>query len=134
MVNAVVQYRQALEKKLRCSKDIKDHLLEGFDKTLDTYLEEYSNPTREDLVAAFGPPEEMAEILMTEVTPQEQAQYRKFTLFKQILTIILVILLAISTVHLWFYKEVGLSSTDDVGVVDEFKYPSSNSDIGGDIP
>lgn len=134
MANAAFQYRKILKKEIRCKYKLKEKLLKNFDQSLLAYAMEFDNATLDDLYLAFGPPKEMAEILMTEVTPQEQAQYRKFTLFKQILTLIFAILLAISTVYLWFYKEVGLSSTDDVGVVDEFKYPSSNSDIGDDIP
>lgn len=134
MVNAAAQYRRALEKQLRCGKEVKNRLIAEFDKTLGAYLKEYDNPSMDELIAAFGPPEEMAKIIMTEVTPLEQARYRRFVLFKQMLTLFFAILLTISTVYLWFCKEVGLNSSDNMGVVDEFTYPSTKSDIGGDLP
>lgn len=117
MVNAVAQYRRALKKKLRCSSKAKKRLLTGFVQTLTAYLEENSNPSMEELSAAFGPPREMAEVLMTQISNQEYAIYRRKTLCLRILTSILIVVVVLFTLYVWFYKSVGLTSTNDLDQV-----------------
>lgn len=114
MINAAVQYRRALKKKLRCGRDVKNRLLESFDSTLSAYLEEHPDPNMDDLTIAFGPPVEMAEVLMTEVTPQEKTQYRKNSTIHKILIALLAAFLLFSTIYIWFYKETALTSTDSI--------------------
>lgn len=117
MLNAAAQYRRSLEKKLQCGSETKKRLLAGFDQSLATYMEDANAPAMEDLCAAFGPPEEMAEVLMAEVTSQEQTQHRKNMLCKEILAVILAVILVVFTIYIWFYKEVGLTITDDLNHV-----------------
>lgn len=134
MVNAAAQYRRALEKKLRCGSETKKRLLDGFDQTLAVYLEERGEPTMDDLTAAFGPPEEMAEILMTEVTPQELAQYRRYSLFTQLLASILTVILVLSTVYIWFYKTNGLTVVNNGSIIDRTTEPTSSIEQGENTP
>ena len=134
MVNAAVQYRRALKRKLRCSKKVKDRLLEGFDTTLDTCLEEHANPSMDVLIFAFGPPEEMAKTLMAEVTPQELAQYRRYSLFTQLLASILTVILVLSTVYIWFYKTNGLTAVNNGSIIDRTTEPTSSIEQGENTP
>ena len=117
MINSTAQYRRALKKELRCNNKVKKRLWDGFNQTLTAYLEEHSNPTIDDLAIAFGPPEEMAEVLMAEVTTQEHAKYRKRILCNRILISLLVVVLVLFTFQIWFYKKVGLTSTNDLNQV-----------------
>lgn len=117
MVNAVAQYRRALKKKLRCNGKAKKRLLNGFNQTLSAYLEEHSNSSAEELSAAFGPPREMAEVLMTQISNQEYAIYRRKTLCLRILTSILIVVVVFFTLYVWFYKSVGLTSTNDLNQI-----------------
>ena len=130
IVNAAAQYRRALEKKLRCSQDVKKRLLESFDSTLNSYCEDHPNTAKDDFLAAFGPPEEMATILMAEVTPQEQTQFKLTSLLRRILAVFLVVALLAFTIYIWFYKDTGLTSYNGAGIIDESANSSSNSDIG----
>ena len=114
MVNAAAQYRRALKKELRCSSSASKRLMVGFNRTLSAYLEEHSSPNTDDLIAAFGPPEAMAEALMAEVTAQEHAMYCKRTLAGKILICIMVVILAFFTLYIWFFKNVGLTSTNEL--------------------
>lgn len=114
MVNAAAQYRRALKKKLRCSKDVKKRLLEGFDKTVDTFLEENTAPSMDDLISAFGPAEEMADVLMKEVTPQELVQYHKNMLFTRFLAGILSAVLVLTTIYVLFIKEFRITATHEI--------------------
>jgi len=109
MVNVTMQYRRAVKKKLRCGNTEKDRILEGFDQVLAAYTEEHNTPAIDDLTAAFGSPEEMAEVLMAQVSPQEQAQYHKNSLFKKIVAIILAVVLMLFTVYVLFIKEYSLT-------------------------
>ena len=88
--------------------------MDGFDHTLSGYLEENQVPTADDLIDAFGPPEAMAEVLMAEVTTQEHTAYRKRTLARKVLASIAVVILAILTIYIWFFKNVGLASTNEL--------------------
>ena len=64
MNHEAVCYEKALKKQLRCTSSTKKRLLQQFRGSLDTYLEDHPSPTETDLCKAFGPPEDMAEILM----------------------------------------------------------------------
>lgn len=134
MVNAAVQYRRALEKKLRCGREIKKRLLDGFDQTLAVYLEERGEPTKDDLTAAFGPPEEMADTLMEGVTEQEKEQYHKTTLCLRIITSVLLALFIAFTVWLYFFKEVGLTYNDGADVTDRATETTSLIDDRNELP
>ena len=126
MVNAAVQYRRALKKKLRCNVNVKQRLLDGFDQTLATYLEEHSDPTIDNLAVAFGPPEEMAENLMAEVTPHEIAQHRRNFLLLRIFAGVLIAVLLLSTVYIWFYKANGLTAVNNSSIIDRTTEPTSS--------
>lgn len=133
MVNAAAQYRRALEKKLRCGSETKKRLLDGFDQTLAVYLEERGEPTMDDLTAAFGPPEEMADTLMEGVTEQEKEQYHKTTLCLRIITSVLLALFIAFTVWLYFFKEVGLTYNDGAGIIDRTSETTSIIEEGDDL-
>lgn len=117
MINAAARYRCVLKKQLRCNKAVRSRLLADFDNTLDAYLEEHTEPTIDDLSAAFGPPEEMASILMAQTTPQEQAHYRKKTIAIRALAYIFASILMLLTIYIWFVKEVGVTSVDHSGII-----------------
>ena len=117
MVNAVTRYRRALKKQLRCTKEVRSRILADFDNTLDAYLEEHTEPTIGDLSAAFGPPEEMASILMAQTSPQEQAHYRKKTIVIRALAYIVAGIFVLFTIYIWFVKEVGLTAVNGSGII-----------------
>ena len=127
MINAVAQYRRALKKELRCSSKAKKRLLTGFDQTLTAYLEENSNPSMEELSAAFGPPEEMAKVLMAELTAQEQTQYRRNILIRRLFLTALALVFLVLTIYICFYKSVGLTSTSELNQIPVDWAESSNA-------
>lgn len=113
MVNAVAQYRRALKKKLRCNGKAKKRLLNGFNQTLSAYLDEHSDPSAEELSAAFGPPMEIATVLMAELTPQEQTQYRRSILIRKLFLAAFAIVFLVLTIYIWFFKTTGLTAVDE---------------------
>lgn len=118
MVNTAAKYRRALKKQLRCTKAVKFRLLAGFDKTLHIFLEDHTDPSMDDLISAFGAPEEMANTLMAQTTPQEHARCQKKLLFTRILSGILIGILISLTVYIWFVKEMGLTVIEGSSIID----------------
>lgn len=105
MNRSIAKYQKTLKKHLRCTGDVKKRLLTKFDGTLQLYLEENPSPDELALQAAFGMPEDMAEILMEEVTPSESKYYRTGrTVLKVIFGILLAILIAL-TIFIFFIKQ-----------------------------
>lgn len=112
MVYTAARYRRALKKKLHCCGDTRKTLLEKFDHSLNSFLEEHPTVTQPDLINAFGPPEEMANILMEGVCPQEQTRYDKRKLFFGITIGILVVVLLLFTMYVCFVKEIPMETND----------------------
>ena len=114
MTHGVQQYRKKLKSALRCGYTIRRRLLERWDSSLTGFLEEYPVPTFEEIAAAFGPPEEMAQILMLELTPDDTHRYRFQTHIKRILTIVVAAVFLILTLFIFFFKEFG-----NITIIDE---------------
>lgn len=70
------QYRKELKRALRCGRAARRRLLARWDSSLAGFLEEHSAPAFEEITAAFGPPEEMAQALMAELTAADIRSYR----------------------------------------------------------
>lgn len=125
MYNGITQYKKQLRRKLHCNNATKTRLMRQFDNTLNIYLDDHGGTatclSEEDLHNAFGPPEEMAEILLTDTTSQERTQYRKSRLVTKVLITFIIAALAFLTIYIWFIKNVGITSVDDVGPVENPK-------------
>lgn len=113
MVNSVLQYRKMLSKKLLCTRKVKKKLLYEFDSAISGYLDENESPDGETLYVAFGPPEEMAMLLMSKMTLQEQAYYLKVSRVKRIINIALIALLTAFIIYVLFVKEFRITSIDE---------------------
>lgn len=77
MRDGMLRYRRELRKALCCTRKTKNSLLAQFLVYQQKVIDELSSPTYEQMVILFGPPEEMAEVLMVEVTPEENDHYQK---------------------------------------------------------
>ena len=125
MIKAAAQYRRALKKELRCSSSASKRLMGGFNRTLSAYLEEHLSPTADDLIAAFGTPREMADVLMADLTTRELALYQKNLLFRKILLSVLIVLLFTLTTYIWFFKTTGLTTIDEANYISVTEEKSS---------
>lgn len=119
MTNAASQYRKMLKKEIRCGFTLKEKLLKKFDQSLFAYAIEYDNATLDDLYLAFGPPKEMAEILISNVDEAEKKKYRRFIIAKCIFAGILASLLFVFTAYIFFFKEYGQITHIDEGFIHE---------------
>lgn len=112
----VNQYKKALKKHLHCSGPVRDRLIKGFDASMTAFLEDIPSPGHEEVYAAFGSPKEMAELLMTEVTTEEAALYRRQnTLLRTVAGVLASVLLA-GTIYIYFFKEQNISYNNTVDV------------------
>ena len=115
----VRQYIRQLTRNLRCCGAAKKRLLEQFRDKLAEFLEERPDPNRQALVEAFGPPEEMAQVLMETVSAEEKSQYRRQIVFTRIGVAFLIALLLAFFVYIGFLKEYrNIYIDDSVEVVD----------------
>lgn len=134
MNGQMTQYRVAVRSNLHCGANTKNRLLAKLDRLLDAYAEEHDEASAEALIAAFGTPEEMANILMHDVTPGEMEQYRRQSVVnKSILSVLLAVFIAF-TIWLYFFKEVGLTSYANVEIVDRTTESTINIEHGGTEP
>lgn len=119
MTNALTQYKKELTKHLRCCGRTKTRLLVRFDRTLSPFLEECDVPSMETLYTAFGPPDGMAALLMSEITSEEAAHYRRMTWAKRITAGILAALLFAFTIYVYFEKQSPLEVNNQI-IVEAF--------------
>lgn len=92
MINSIARYKKELNKKLLCSSKDKKKLLGQFDVMLNGFLEETVCPSSEQLEDAFGPPENMAETLLTSVSTEDLAHYQKHHRVTRVLIKALVVI------------------------------------------
>lgn len=120
-------YEKALRKQLHCTGNTKKHLLQRFHSALTTYLEDHPSPTASDLQTAFGPPEDMAKVLMESVCNAEIVRFDQLRKWKRIATITLAALLLVLMVYIFFWKEKPVVG---VGEIIEGTTATSNKEVG----
>jgi hypothetical protein len=77
MKQAVNEYKRQLKQHLSCGNRRRKELMEQFQETLDSFLEENPSPDFSALEEAFGSPEQMARELMETVPPHEVDQWKR---------------------------------------------------------
>lgn len=118
MIDQVRRYKKALKKDLCCCGIVKKQLLERFDLSLSAFLEDAPSPTMDQLCAAFGPPKEMAKILMATLPPNELVRYHRKTLLTKIAIWALVFLFLLGGVVLYIEKSAPVEIHDGL-IIDE---------------
>lgn len=119
MTECVTQYKKALKKNLRCSGSVRERLLAKFDSSLTAFLEDTPAPDKNTVYTAFGPPKEMADLLMAEVTPEEAAQYRRKSIITRIAAGVLAGIFFFGAVYIYFVKDQDVVVDNEVIIIDE---------------
>ncbi|MGM9641055.1 MAG: hypothetical protein ACI3V3_06780 [Faecousia sp.] len=119
METSIKKYRRSLRRRLRCRRSTKALLMERFSDYQSRVLEEYPEPTTEQLVQAFGPPEAMARELMEEVPPQEQTKYRRNRIVCRICVGVLAVLLILLVAYGYYQKSIPVEVNDTITIIDE---------------
>lgn len=121
MNNNAARYKSKLKRKLQCSRGTKAKLLEEFSHSMDGFLDENPDATYTDLSNAFGPPEEMAKILMDKVDEQEKRAYKLRQLLLRIAAAVLAVVLMLVTIDVFFIKQRPLEVINGTNVVNDFE-------------
>lgn len=108
------RFLRCIRKNLACSRVIRRRLMKPFLRTLELYLEEKPEPYEEDLLDAFGPPEELAEFMMESVTPGQRTRYRVGRWAVRIIAAALVVAFIVISMLVLQYKLDGFEITDEV--------------------
>ena len=120
MKDTIFQYERLLKKHLRCTIAVKKRLLERFRSVLFMFSGEHPEPSISQLCEAFGPPEEMAQVLMTEVSPEEMAEYRRNKRTRRVVAGVIAAALLLFTIYVYFEKQkplVMIDKANELGVV-----------------
>ena len=115
------RYRSKLKKKLHCMRKTQCKLLGEFDCMLNGFLDENPDASFDDLCSAFGPPEEMARILMAEISEEETRKYRLHVRFKRILAGFCAAAVLIFTFYAFFWKEKPINAIYSGEVIEDFE-------------
>lgn len=117
MTECIKKYERSVKKALHCGKAAKVRLLARFHGSLQTFLEENPFPDAQALHDAFGPPEEMAKLLMEDTTEAERAQYRRNKLFLRIGAVILITAILLFSIYVCFVKSNPVQHYDEFSVI-----------------
>lgn len=98
------RYMRELRRQMRCSRKTQNRLLEQFTAYQLNSLDE--TPDYEQMVTMFGPPDEMAQTLMEEITPSEESAFRRSRLQRIAIGIIAGALWVLFTGYVYWMKTV----------------------------
>lgn len=105
MNKETLRYRRKLRKLLSCGPGRKKELLSRFENSLSPFLEDCPAPGYAQLEAAFGPPEEMASVLMEAVSEREKRCMQLWKKVQKGLFILLLILVFLFGFYAYYLKE-----------------------------
>lgn len=106
-------YRLALKRQLRCGASVRRQILTRFDDSLARFEEEFPSPTYAQLESAFGPPPEMAAVMMECVSDREKKKYGNRKKLIRIFAGIAAALFIAFTIYVYFLKDITYISYDD---------------------
>ena len=100
------RYQKELGKYLRCTGRTKKQLLAKFKSYQIESLDEATTNNYDQMVSYFGPPEEMAEILMQEVNPDEHKKYRRNRVILKCALVVTAFLWILFTFYIYHLKSI----------------------------
>lgn len=107
------RYRRTLKKQLRCGASVRRQILTRFDDSLARFEEEYPSPTYAQLETAFGPPPEMAAVMMEGVSGREAKKYAIRKKLIRIFAGIAAALFIAFSMYVFFEKEFSVVTFED---------------------
>lgn len=107
------RYRRALKKQLRCGASARRQILTRFDDSLARFEEEFPSPTYAQLETAFGPPLEMAAVMMEDVSDRETQKYAIRKKLIRIFAGIAAALFIAFSMYVFFEKEFSVITFED---------------------
>lgn len=121
------QYMRELRNHLRCSRKTRKRLIEHFSAYQRDAIDEA--PDYDQMVTLFGPPDEIAQTLMEEVTSEEQMAYAQSKLVKKIATILLATAFVLSSLYVMFWKEISVIEVETNTYYGEPNYSTEEIEV-----
>lgn len=106
----IVRYQRQLKKHMPCGFRTRNDLLTQFRSSLSVFLDEQPEPTYGQLIDAFGPPDEMAAVMMAAVAEKEQLRYHKCRKVRTVLAGFAAIMFIAFSLYVFYIKEVTIIS------------------------
>ena len=122
MLICVARYRRELRSQLRCVGKTRRALMQQFDTSLDSFLQDHPDTTAAELYAAFGDPEIMAQTIMSQVSQEEKDRFRRRRILATCIAALAVTALLVLTVYVFGIKQ--FSNIDVYDEVFEDTFPS----------
>ena len=122
------KYTKELGRALHCSHRTRKQLMEQFNDYQHQILDDLPTPTYEQMVNSFGPPEEMAQTLMQEVSPQEYGQYRRWQVLFKLLAAVFIAVWVMFTAYVYVEKSIPIIVNE---TITEDTEPIINSNMEG---
>ncbi len=113
MNSAAIRYKMELVRALPCGFLWRKKLLGQFGDSLSGFCAEHPQPSYEQLTAAFGPPEEMAAVLMETVPDRELTKHAVRRKLHRIFGCIVLVLFIAFSVYVFYFKEVTVITSYD---------------------
>lgn len=113
MNKCITRYRRELKRNLQCCIIEQKRLLSLFDSSLSTFLEDYPTPTYAQLEEAFGPPNEMAGVLMERIPQSKQTNYHRIKRILFVSMSVIAALLICFTIYVFYDKEYSVVTFAD---------------------
>lgn len=113
MNHNAMRYKSKLKRRLQCNRATKAKLLDEFSHSLDGFLEENPDANFADLSNAFGPPEEMAHILMEKLSMEDNRQHRRYIRIKRIVAALCTAAFLLFVAYVFFEKQKPLTFSED---------------------
>ncbi len=121
MDKGIQTYERALRRALPCGRGTKARLLERW-RECACAMDDLPAPTYQQLTASFGPPEEMARVMMADVPQQEQCRYRqtrrRVRTIAAVLIIVALLNLLMWSVYVFQFKQIPVYYTDELEIGD----------------
>ena len=105
---------------MQCNRATKARLLDEFSHSLDGFLDENPDATFADLSNAFGPPEDMAQILMAELSKEDIRQYRLQIQFVRICAGLCAAVFLLFVAYVFFEKQKPLIFSEHIKSIEPF--------------
>lgn len=129
MADGLKQYKKELGRLLPCPRKTRRQLVARLDAYRDSEMADNPSPTYEQLVSGFGPPEEMAQTLSMELTPQDRAAYRRNRLAYRAAAVALAAALLVFTVYIWILKTTPIEVIEKTVIITESDTTEEVEDI-----
>lgn len=115
------QYKKAVRAALQCSRKQKDQLLKQLEEFKQSDIPDSEGKSFEQYIMDFGPPEEMANSLMENISKEELVQFQKGNQRLRFILCILIAAVIVGTIYIWFEKSNPVVVHDQITVGEEIK-------------